>query len=194
MYSWWWSNFSLATSCEHASYKCISKKRWFTGLEGKWLRVTDERAKATSLKTAPVYINIYLVCACVCVWVRFERACVCVPLWKMPESVFLCVCVCTHVHTKCNHTCVRAINSNHSRNPSIARESIQKIMLFQFKGCEENERERSNKLGLPPTGIYLALRKTFAFSAFDVNSISVTHWQNNDDTLKKYRSALGKFN
>ena len=103
--------------------------------------------------------------------------------------VCVCVCVCPHVYTKCNHTCVQAINSNHSRNPSIARESIQKIMLFQFKGCEENERERSNKLGLPPTGIYLALRKTFAFSAFYVNSISVTHWQNNDNTLKKYCSV-----
>lgn len=131
---------------------------------------------------------------CVCVSELDLSARVCVCRCEKCLKAFFCVCVCTHVHTKCNHTCVRAINSNHSRNPSIARESIQKIMLFQFKGCEENERERSNKLGLPPTGIYLALRKTFAFSAFDVNSISVTHWQNNDDTLKKYRSALGKFN
>lgn len=98
MYSWWWSD--LATSCEHASYKCISKRRWFTGLEGKWLRVTDERAKATSLKTAPVYINIYLVC----VWVSLS---VCAVV-KMPESVF-CVFVCRHA---CVHTLNATIQSS----------------------------------------------------------------------------------
>lgn len=118
MYSWWQSNLSLAASCEHAFYKCISKRRWFTGLEGKWLRVTDERAKATSPKTAPVYINIYLVR----LWV--SRSAV-----KTPESI-LCVFVCVHagVHTL-NATIqpseLYRLKPQWNENPSITQESVQ---------------------------------------------------------------------
>lgn len=94
MYSWWQSNVSLAASCEHAFYKCISKRWWFTGLEGKWLRVTDERAKATSPKTAPVYINIYLMC----MWVSMSA------VKKRLKASFVCLCACTQVSRMLNAT------------------------------------------------------------------------------------------
>lgn len=121
MYSWWWSNFSLATSCEHASYKCISKRRWFTGLEGKWLRVTDERAKATSLKTAPVYINIYLVC---------ELAWVCADV-KMPESVF-CMFVCMHA-------CVHTLNATIQASKLLIQTTVEQKSINNTRVHSKND-------------------------------------------------------
>lgn len=125
-------NFSLATSCEHASYKCISKRWWFTGLEGKWLRVTDERAKATSLKTAPVYINIYLMC------VKLTWVCASV-ITPEPESTCARVCVNTCV---CMYPsmCVHALNatilvSKLLMQTTVEQKSINNTRVHSKKWC-----------------------------------------------------------
>lgn len=126
MYSWWQSNFSLATSCEHAFYKCISKRRWFTGLEGKWLRVTDERAKATSPKTAPVYINIYLVR----VWVSLS-VCAAIKMQTLTATI--------HASMPLIQTTVEQKSINNTEIHS------KKLRRFSSKGVREMKREGATR-------------------------------------------------
>lgn len=139
MYSWWQSNLSLAAGCEHAFYKCISKRRWFTGLEGKWLRVTDERAKATSPKTAPVYINIYLVS----LWASMSAV-------KTPESIF-CVFVCVHAGVCTLNATMQA--SERLIQPTVEQKSInntricsEKLHSFSSKSIREMRGEGATTL------------------------------------------------
>lgn len=48
MYRWWWSNFSQATSCEHASHGGVGERRViYWGCKQSDYSVTDERANAT---------------------------------------------------------------------------------------------------------------------------------------------------
>lgn len=139
MYSWWQSNVSLAARCEHAFYKCIGKRRWFTGLEGKWLRVTDERAKAISPKTAPVYINIYLVR----LWVSMTAV-------KTPESI-LCVFVCVHAVVRTLNATIQA--SELLIQTTVEQKSInntricsKKLCSFSSKSVKEMRGEGATRL------------------------------------------------
>lgn len=173
MYSWWQSNVSLAASCEHAFYKCAGKRRWFAGLEGKWLWVTDERAKATSLKSAPVYINIYLV-----------RMCASMSAVKTPESI-LCVFVCVHVAVRTLNATIQA--SELLIQTTVEQKSInntricsKKLGSFTSKSVKEMRGEGATRLDPSQGGTFLALGKRI-----HTYNILGSHLRKSDNTLEK---------
>lgn len=58
-------------------------------------------------------------------------------------------------------------------------------MLLRFKGHKENGREKSTELESSQLDIFSSEEKHWPFQSFHVHHISVTHWQNNDNTQKK---------
>lgn len=75
---------------------------------------------------------------------------------------------------------------NDTRAHSKNNKKKTDVILVQRAEQEGNERQRSNKTGLRPTAVFLAVqRKTIACSV--LSHISVTH--NNDNTQRKYFSV-----
>lgn len=88
----------------------------------------------------------------------------------MPESVlcvFVCMHACAYALNAIIHT-LRLLIQTTMEHKSINNRAIiqKKLRYFSSKGARGNERGGSNKVGLQPAGIFLALRKTFALQSF----------------------------